>query len=214
VQGWVKSCTLVHHISRQAFHRLIAWFDLEGTPKGHLIQLPALNRDTHSSISVQSPVLPDLQPRCHSEQPGTQQERRLFWQTQWIQVFGCILTWIKHFNCRCQSKIFHWVCREKEITIRPRKNRYSHEHQLFLLPCSLRPLQSWFYLLLLACRAQTGTLSHEDKQVEGCDPGLGKDGIGQTVSCWRGSWWLQVKKNSWWSIEPLWKRIFCEMFWA
>ena len=29
--------------------------ELKGTHKGYLVQLPALNRDTHSSISAQSP---------------------------------------------------------------------------------------------------------------------------------------------------------------
>jgi len=33
---------------------------LEGTFKDHLIPLPTLNRDTHSSISAQSPIQPDL----------------------------------------------------------------------------------------------------------------------------------------------------------
>ena len=31
------------------------WFELEGISKGHLIPLPAVNEDTHSSISAQSP---------------------------------------------------------------------------------------------------------------------------------------------------------------
>ena len=35
-------------------------FELEGTLKGCLIPLPALNRDTHSSISAHSPIQPDL----------------------------------------------------------------------------------------------------------------------------------------------------------
>ena len=34
---------------------IIEPFELEGTTKGHLVQLPAVNRDTHSSISAQSP---------------------------------------------------------------------------------------------------------------------------------------------------------------
>jgi len=35
------------------------WFELEGTLKGHLVQSPAMSRDTHSSISAQSPQ-PDV----------------------------------------------------------------------------------------------------------------------------------------------------------
>ena len=35
------------------------WFQLEGTSKGRLVPLPALSRDTHSSISAQSPFQPD-----------------------------------------------------------------------------------------------------------------------------------------------------------
>ena len=35
-------------------------FVLEGTPKGHLVPLPAVHRDSHSSSSAQSPVQPDL----------------------------------------------------------------------------------------------------------------------------------------------------------
>jgi len=31
------------------------WFELEGTLKDHLAPLPAMNRDSHSSISAQSP---------------------------------------------------------------------------------------------------------------------------------------------------------------
>ena len=31
------------------------WFELEGTNKGHPVQLPALSTDTHSSVSAQSP---------------------------------------------------------------------------------------------------------------------------------------------------------------
>ena len=31
------------------------WFELEGTSKGHPVQPPAVSRDTHSSISAQSP---------------------------------------------------------------------------------------------------------------------------------------------------------------
>ena len=34
--------------------------ELKGTRKGYLVPLPALNRDTHSSISAHSPVQPDL----------------------------------------------------------------------------------------------------------------------------------------------------------
>jgi len=35
--------------------QLLEWFELEGTPKGHLVQIPAVISDTHSSISAQSP---------------------------------------------------------------------------------------------------------------------------------------------------------------
>jgi len=38
--------------------RIAEWFELEEALKGHPVQLPALNRDTHSSISAQSPILP------------------------------------------------------------------------------------------------------------------------------------------------------------
>ena len=34
--------------------------ELEGTPRGHPVQPPAVHRDTHSSISAHSPVQPDL----------------------------------------------------------------------------------------------------------------------------------------------------------
>ena len=34
--------------------------ELKGTRKGYLVPLPALNRDTHTSISAHSPVQPDL----------------------------------------------------------------------------------------------------------------------------------------------------------
>ena len=33
----------------------IELLELEGTLKGHLVHLPAVSRDTHSSISAQSP---------------------------------------------------------------------------------------------------------------------------------------------------------------
>jgi len=36
-------------------HEITEWFELKGTLKGHLVPLPALNRDIHSSISAQSP---------------------------------------------------------------------------------------------------------------------------------------------------------------
>ena len=39
---------------------IIEWFELEGTLKGQLVPLPAISRDTHSSISAQSTVQPDL----------------------------------------------------------------------------------------------------------------------------------------------------------
>lgn len=39
---------------------IIEWFGLEGTPKGRLVPLPAVHRDSHSSSSAQSPVQPDL----------------------------------------------------------------------------------------------------------------------------------------------------------
>ena len=41
-------------------HRSTEWFGLEGTFKVHLVPLPAVNKNTHSSISAQSPVQPDL----------------------------------------------------------------------------------------------------------------------------------------------------------
>ena len=34
---------------------IIELLELEGTLKGHLVPLPALSRDTHNSISAQSP---------------------------------------------------------------------------------------------------------------------------------------------------------------
>ena len=46
-------------VLRQNNHRSIEWFELEGTSKGRLVPLCALSRDTHSSISAQSPIQPD-----------------------------------------------------------------------------------------------------------------------------------------------------------
>ena len=40
--------------------RVTEWFELEGTLKGHLVPFPAMNRDTHSSISCSEPLQPDL----------------------------------------------------------------------------------------------------------------------------------------------------------
>jgi len=40
-------------------HRAIEWFGVEGTLQGHLVPLPAMHGDTHSSISAHSPS-PDL----------------------------------------------------------------------------------------------------------------------------------------------------------
>ena len=41
----------VHYQWQQGrFHRIIESFELEGTLKGHLVQPPAMNRDTYSSI--------------------------------------------------------------------------------------------------------------------------------------------------------------------
>ena len=37
-------------------HRIVEPFGLEGTLQGHLVPLPALNGDTHSSVSAQSPL--------------------------------------------------------------------------------------------------------------------------------------------------------------
>ena len=36
--------------------RITEWFELEGAPKGRLLPLPAVHRDTHSSISAHSPI--------------------------------------------------------------------------------------------------------------------------------------------------------------
>jgi len=43
---WGGSCPL----------RITELLDLEGTFKGHVVPLPAMHRDTHSSISAHSPV--------------------------------------------------------------------------------------------------------------------------------------------------------------
>ena len=37
--------------------RVVEWFELDGIPEGHLVPLPVMHRDTHSSISAQSPSL-------------------------------------------------------------------------------------------------------------------------------------------------------------
>jgi len=42
---------------------LIEWFELERTLKGHLVQLPVMNRDAHSFIGAQRPIQLDL--GCH-----------------------------------------------------------------------------------------------------------------------------------------------------
>jgi len=42
--------------------RIMESFELKGTLKGHPVPLSAANRDTHSSISAQSPIQPD--PGC------------------------------------------------------------------------------------------------------------------------------------------------------
>ena len=42
------------------YNRTTESFELEGTPKVHPFQPPALNRDTHSSVSAHSPIQPDL----------------------------------------------------------------------------------------------------------------------------------------------------------
>jgi len=41
-------------------HRIIELFELEGTLRGHLVQLCAMNRDTNSSIRCSEPIQPDL----------------------------------------------------------------------------------------------------------------------------------------------------------
>ena len=41
-------------------HRIIESFELEGNPKGHVVPLPAANRDTYSSIRCSEPLQPDL----------------------------------------------------------------------------------------------------------------------------------------------------------
>jgi len=50
-----RSCEPPRHCKR-----MTASFELEGSLQGHLVPLPALSRDTHSSISAQSPIQPDL----------------------------------------------------------------------------------------------------------------------------------------------------------
>ena len=42
-------------------HRIISLFGLEGTLKGHLVQLPAMNRGTFSSIRCSEPLQTDLE---------------------------------------------------------------------------------------------------------------------------------------------------------
>ena len=41
-------------------HRIIELFELEGTPKGHVVPLTALNRDVYSSIRCPEPLQPDF----------------------------------------------------------------------------------------------------------------------------------------------------------
>jgi len=54
VLGWiVLQCPSNHH-------RIIELFELEGTLRGHLVQLCAMNRDTNSSIRCSEPIQPDL----------------------------------------------------------------------------------------------------------------------------------------------------------
>ena len=38
-------------------HRITEWFELEGTPKGHLVPFAAMHWHTHSSIGCSDPVL-------------------------------------------------------------------------------------------------------------------------------------------------------------
>ena len=50
----------LHSYKHLNFHGLgasfVELFELIGTLKGHLVQTSVMNRDTHSSISAQSPV--------------------------------------------------------------------------------------------------------------------------------------------------------------
>ena len=46
---------LKQHYGRALLWRTTELFELEGTLQGHLVALPALSRDTHSSVSAQSP---------------------------------------------------------------------------------------------------------------------------------------------------------------
>jgi len=48
------SCTIILSCSLGQFCLPRASLELEGTPKGHQVPLPAVHRDTHSSISAQS----------------------------------------------------------------------------------------------------------------------------------------------------------------
>jgi len=41
--------------ARAGKHCIIQWLELEGTLKGHLVQLPAMNRDTYSSVRCSDP---------------------------------------------------------------------------------------------------------------------------------------------------------------
>ena len=69
---WLKRAWegVKENISWKQESELIFWnnrieesLELEGTLEGHLVQLPAVNRDTYSSIRCSEPTQPD--PECH-----------------------------------------------------------------------------------------------------------------------------------------------------
>ena len=62
--------------ARALFQGIVESFKLEGNPKGHVIPLPAANRDTYSSIRCSEPLQPDR--GCLQGQGSTTSLRNLF----------------------------------------------------------------------------------------------------------------------------------------